>query len=133
MNTKFPEETLAYIASDATLTSAYIDPALVDKLPNTLTQHPLTLPSPSVLPAHIVTPSQGQPGLVLYTSGSTGTPKGVLLSHDSQWAMISRMKALLGGATGIIAAPLYHMNGLLFLCSILAGAGTVPVGPPRGS
>ncbi len=129
MNTKFPEETLAYIARDATLTSAYIDPALVDKLPNTLTQHPLNLPSPSVLPADIVTPSQGQPGLVLYTSGSTGTPKGVLLSHDSQWAMISRMKALLGGATGIIAAPLYHMNGLLFLCSILAGAGTVVLMP----
>ena len=63
MNTKFPEETLAYIAGDATLTSAYIDPALVDKLPNTLTQHSLNLPNPSALSADIVTPSQGQPGL----------------------------------------------------------------------
>jgi acyl-CoA synthetase (AMP-forming)/AMP-acid ligase II len=52
--------------------------------------------------------------MVLYTSGSSGRPKGVPLSHDGQlWALQQRVGA---GAFGderlLIAAPLFHMNGL---------------------
>jgi long-chain acyl-CoA synthetase len=53
---------------------------------------------------------------ILYTSGSTGRPKGVVLTHAGQlWALEALARS---GATAdertIIAAPLYHMNGLVF-------------------
>lgn len=55
-----------------------------------------------------------EPAMFLYTSGSTGRPKGVVLSHYSHiWAMTSRQRW--PGAPGqrsLVAAPLYHMNGL---------------------
>jgi len=129
MNYRFPDETLAYIAADAELRGAYVDPGHAGRLPASLPQRELSLPEGSSMPGEVVRPTPGQPGLVLYTSGSTGTPKGVLLSHDSQWAMVDRMKTGLAGATGIIAAPLYHMNGLLFLWSLFAGGGTVVLMP----
>jgi long-chain acyl-CoA synthetase len=53
---------------------------------------------------------------ILYTSGSTGRPKGVVLTHAGQlWAL----EALAGDGAKpdertVIAAPLYHMNGLVF-------------------
>lgn len=129
MNHRFPDDTLAYIAADAELSAAYVDSGLAARLPASLPQHELWLPEASSAPGDIAQPTPGQPGLVLYTSGSTGTPKGVLLSHDSQWVMVERLRVALAGATGIIAAPLYHMNGLLFLWSLLAGGGTVVLMP----
>ena len=130
MNTKFPDETLHFVAQDANLYSAYIDRAEDGRLPESLHVEPLLsleLDKQASYLSH--TPELGDAGMVLYTSGSTGRPKGVLLSHDSQWAMVSRMKELLAQATGIIAAPLYHMNGLLFLMSLFAGRGTVVLMP----
>lgn len=43
--------------------------------------------------------------------------------------MVDRLKVAMTGATGIIAAPLYHMNGLLGLWSLFAGSGTVVLMP----
>ncbi len=128
VNTKFPATTLAHVAADAELTAAFVDAANQQRLPETVPQHPLVL-APAGAGAAVTQPAENEAGLVLYTSGSTGTPKGVELSHASQWAMVARMKDQLAGATGIIAAPLYHMNGLLFLMGLLAGGGTVVLMP----
>lgn len=130
MNSKFPNETIAYIIKDAEIESVYVDPGLSGKLPDVPTRHELKLSNRRTQKEYdVVTPTHGQDSMVLYTSGSTGTPKGVLLSHDSQWAMINTLKDVMAGATGIVAAPLYHMNGLLFLCTLLAGGGTVVLMP----
>ncbi len=55
-----------------------------------------------------------EPAMFLYTSGSTGRPKGVELSHYSHiWAMAIRPRFPgPAGQSSLVAAPLYHMNGL---------------------
>ena len=52
--------------------------------------------------------------MFLYTSGSTGRPKGVVLSHYSHlWAISQRVRRPVPlGQRALVAAPLYHMNGL---------------------
>ncbi|HSN71823.1 MAG TPA: fatty acid--CoA ligase family protein, partial [Steroidobacteraceae bacterium] len=59
------------------------------------------------------------PEIVLYTSGSTGRPKGVMLSHGSQVAIVDGLaqpgiRDFLARGPCIVAAPLFHMNGLVF-------------------
>lgn len=52
---------------------------------------------------------------ILYTSGSTGRPKGVLLSHGGQlWSLSKMVRPRTAQERVLVAAPLYHMNGLLF-------------------
>jgi long-chain acyl-CoA synthetase len=62
-----------------------------------------------------VQPGPDEVAMLLYTSGSTGRPKGVPLTHAGQlWAIASR--ASLGSGWEqqrfLVAAPLFHMNGL---------------------
>lgn len=64
-------------------------------------------------------PADDAPAIVLYTSGSTGRPKGVMLSHASQIAIVDGLvqpsvRGFFGRGPCIIAAPLFHMNGLVF-------------------
>ena len=129
MSTKLTNDTLAFITRDAELATVYVDEQNAGRLPAGLSMRALHVRPPSCDARPSVRPEPNEAGLVLYTSGSTGPPKGVELSHASQWSMIDGLKSRLGGATAIVAAPLYHMNGLLFLMSVLAGRGTVVLMP----
>ena len=73
-------------------------------------------------------------GLILYTSGSTGRPKGVVLSHFSQLSMIDAVTGgadarLFAGQRGIVAAPMFHMNALVFIAAFLTGGGSIVLLP----
>jgi long-chain acyl-CoA synthetase len=88
-----------------------------------------SLLSPGPFPA--VRPSPRQPAMFLYTSGSTGKPKGVVLSHESHlWVLAMRRRP---SATPrqrvLVAAPLYHMNGLATSHAALAHRDSVVLLP----
>jgi len=72
-----------------------------------------------------------EPAMFLYTSGSTGRPKGVVLSHYSHlWVMSQRLRR--PGPYGhrvLVAAPLYHMNGLAMCQTTFSHGDTIVLLP----
>jgi long-chain acyl-CoA synthetase len=131
VNYKFPQSTIDFIAEDAQVKLAFCDQAQarrlkVRSLPLDVDGFAATIHAGNNA---AVVPELGEAGLVLYTSGSTGRPKGVELSHASQWAMVDRMGGNLADQVGIIAAPLYHMNGMLFTFMLLNAGGKAVLMP----
>ena len=69
--------------------------------------------------------------MFLYTSGSTGRPKGVVLSHYSHlWVISQRVRRPVPqGQRSLVAAPLYHMNGLAMCQTTLNQGDTIVLLP----
>jgi acyl-CoA synthetase (AMP-forming)/AMP-acid ligase II len=78
-----------------------------------------------------ITPRPKQVAMIAYTSGSSGRPKGVLFSHQGHiWANDVRSRGEpLRNDRALVAAPLYHMNGLAWSQTLLANGGTVVLMP----
>jgi long-chain acyl-CoA synthetase len=78
-----------------------------------------------------VHPAPRQPATFLYTSGSTGKPKGVVLSHESHlWVLqMRRRPSSTARQRVLVAAPLYHMNGLSTAHAALAQHDSVVLMP----
>ena len=76
-------------------------------------------------------PVAGEAAMIIYTSGSTGRPKGVVFSHRGHlWALDMRTRTPMpAGQRMLVAAPLYHQNGLSWCQVALASGGTVVLLP----
>jgi acyl-CoA synthetase (AMP-forming)/AMP-acid ligase II len=79
-----------------------------------------------------VRPAADEIGMFLYTSGSTGRPKGVPLSHAGQlWVIEARgqVDPDYSAHRFIVAAPLYHMNALIFSKLVFASHASMVLLP----
>ena len=117
VNFKLPAETVAYIVADSDARLVLGDDARLPLAPASVPKISFDKDFAAFLDESPFTPLKMQPeedALFLYTSGSTGRPKGVVLSHFSHiWAMASRARwPGPPGQRSLVAAPLYHMNGL---------------------
>lgn len=123
VNFKFPRDTIEFVLRDSGTRLAFSDRDRRALVPPGLPVIEFdTAPgSPSSWATFLdpgdfatVVPDAGETAMILYTSGSTGRPKGVPLSHAGHlWAVMSRLR---GGPYDnerlVVAAPLFHMNGL---------------------
>ena len=134
VNYKLPAETVAYIVGDCDAKLVIGDDQRLALAPDSVPKISFDLDFADLLDEGPFTPvamKGEEPAMFLYTSGSTGRPKGVVLSHYSHlWAISQRQRR--GGEFGqrsIVAAPLYHMNGLAMCQTTFSHGDTVVLLP----
>ena len=130
VNHKLPRETVAHIMKDSGIRLAIADAersALVSALVPTVPMEQIdTLLDAGPFDAVDMRPEEV--AMVLYTSGSTGLPKGVPLTHGGYlWATgaTPEQRPRIEGRKVIIAAPLFHMNGLFSAKMVMINGGTI--------
>jgi acyl-CoA synthetase (AMP-forming)/AMP-acid ligase II len=134
VNWKLPAETVAYIVDDCDARLVIGDDTRLKLAPDSVPKISFDGDFASLLDEGPFTPLKMQPeepAMFLYTSGSTGRPKGVVLSHYSHlWAISQRVRRPVPqGQRSLVAAPLYHMNGLAMCQTTLNQGDTIVLLP----
>ena len=134
VNYKLPADTVSYIVDDCDARIALADAARLPLVPENVARISFDGDFEALLDEGPFEPLQMQPeepAMFLYTSGSSGRPKGVVLSHYSHiWVMTVRTRfAGPVGQRSLVAAPLYHMNGLGACQATLAHGDTIALLP----
>jgi long-chain acyl-CoA synthetase len=134
VNYKLPAETVAYVVGDCDAKLVIGDDTRLKLAPDDVPKVSFDKDFASLLDEGPFTPLTMQPeepAMFLYTSGSTGRPKGVVLSHYSHlWAISQRVRRPVPqGQRSLVAAPLYHMNGLAMCQTTLNQGDTIVLLP----
>ncbi len=133
LNYRLPADAITHILRDCEPKLTLVDELRAASLPAGFRLQHLgeldALTAQDIVPP--VRPERGEIAQILYTSGSSGRPKGVPLSHDGQLWALDRFLAVSSRAPGrtIIAAPMYHMNGL-FVTTVALALGYFTVSMP---
>jgi acyl-CoA synthetase (AMP-forming)/AMP-acid ligase II len=139
VNHKFPRETIAFILADADCKLVFTDAERREMVPAGYDVVMFRDDGPAGFDALLapgafqtVVPDDGEVAMFLYTSGSTGRPKGVPLTHAGHlWVVAMRIKRRPDPDHRLlVAAPLYHMNGLA-ICKVALAAHLTVVLLPR--
>jgi long-chain acyl-CoA synthetase len=134
INIHSPVDVIHFIFSDAEVRTAFVGYDLRRLVPERVELADLETPDTPTNESgpdfDNFMPGDSETAEILYTSGSTGRPKGVVLSHRSQLEMLIAMGSTgrqppFKDRIGIVAAPLFHMNALIFATAILSHGGTV--------
>ena len=134
VNIRQPAAIVRYICDDANIRFAFTDENAHALIPEGIEQVRLGAIETEASAPPLPQVGQHSTALILYTSGSTGRPKGVVLSHFSQLSMIDAVTGgtesrLFAGQRGIVVAPMFHMNALVFIASFLKGGGSIVLMP----
>ena len=133
VNFKFPRETIQFIIKDSGADFIFCDSARRPDCPNGIPAVTFGQEFDAFLdkgPFEAVRPVPREPAMFLYTSGSTGIPKGVVLSHQSHlWVVKTRLTQDFSHHRYLVAAPLYHMNGLAVSQLVCAAHATLVLLP----
>ena len=133
VNTKLPAATVRLVLEDCDARLVFADRAHRGLLPDGLPvveMEEWAAFAPAA-PFEAVVPEPADPAMFLYTSGSTGRPKGVVLSHRSHlWVLDVRTRRPgMEDERVLVAAPLYHMNGLAMAQLTFASGGVLVLLP----
>ena len=117
VNYKLPADTVRYIVNDCDARIVLCDAARLPMVPEALPRVSFDDGFEEFVdegPFVPVPMQPEEPAMFLYTSGSSGRPKGVVLSHYSHIWVVTVRTRWPGpvGQRSLVAAPLYHMNGL---------------------
>ena len=136
---RFPRETIHYILRDAGVSMIFADAARMADCPDGIPVVGFDRPGEGGFralldpgPFETVRPARDEAAMFLYTSGSTGRPKGVPLSHAGQlWVIEVRRRhdPEFRPHRFLVAAPLYHMNALIFTKIAMASHASVVMLP----
>src|SRR5581483_2550448 len=134
LNFKLPAATVEYVLADCDARLVLGDGERLKAVPKSIPTIDFDKDFATFLDEGPFTPVKMAPeddAMFLYTSGSTGRPKGVVLSHYSHiWAMTTRARwPGPPGQRSLVAAPLYHMNGLASCQAIFSQGDTVVLLP----
>jgi acyl-CoA synthetase (AMP-forming)/AMP-acid ligase II len=134
VNWKLPAETVGYIVGDCDARLVLGDDTRLALAPDSVPKLSFDKDFAALLDEGPFTPlpmAPEEPAMFLYTSGSTGRPKGVVLSHHSHlWAISQRVRRPVPqGQRSLVAAPLYHMNGLAMCQTTLSQGDTIVLLP----
>jgi acyl-CoA synthetase (AMP-forming)/AMP-acid ligase II len=134
VNYKLPAETVAYVVENCDAKLVIGDDARLALAPDSVPKISFDRGFASLLDEGSFAPLAMKPeesALFLYTSGSTGRPKGVVLSHYSHlWAISQRKRRPAPPSQRVlVAAPLYHMNGLAMCQTTFSHGDTIVLLP----
>ena len=133
VNFKFPRETIQFIFKDSGAGFVFCDAPRRADCPGDVSTVTFGAEFEAFLAPRAfetVRPVTREPAMFLYTSGSTGIPKGVVLSHQSHlWVVTARLTQDISRHRFLVAAPLYHMNGLAVSQLVCAGHATLVLLP----
>ncbi|MBO3751366.1 amino acid adenylation domain-containing protein [Streptosporangiaceae bacterium NEAU-GS5] len=133
LDPEHPRDRLAYVLEDAAATLVITEPALRDRLPDSITVvpvdgEPVTQELPQAEPDDLA--------YVIYTSGTTGRPKGVGLQHREVITYLSGVRERLavgeGGNYGLPQSLAFDFGVTIFYQCLTSG-GTLHLIPSRAT